>query len=41
MFENYKEFQAVRNLAVANGYKTVGEFEIYLKNNFSNKLIKG
>ncbi len=41
MFENYKEFQAVRNLAVANGFVTFGEFEIYLKNNFSNKLIKG
>ena len=41
MFENYKEFQAVRNLAVANGVETFGEFEKYLKNNFSNKLIKG
>ena len=40
MFENYKEFQAVRNLAVANGFVTFGEFENFLKNNYNNFNIK-
>ncbi len=41
MFESFKEFQHVKKVAFANGVETLGEFEIYLKNNFSDKLIKG
>ncbi|MCT7643868.1 hypothetical protein [Aliarcobacter butzleri] len=40
MFENFKEFQQVKNLAIVNGVGTEKEFEKFLSENYSHKLVK-
>lgn len=40
VFENFKEFQQVRNLAVKNGAETIQEFTEFLSANYSHKLVK-
>lgn len=40
VFVSFKEFQQLQNLAVENGVGTLEEFEKFLKDNYSHKLIK-
>ena len=40
MFKDFKEFQHIQNLAVANGVETPQELEKFLLDNYSDKLIK-
>lgn len=40
MFNSFKEFQQIQNLAVANGVGTSEELEKFLYANCSDKLIK-
>ncbi len=40
LFDSFKEFQQIQSLAVANGAGTNEEFEKFLCENYSNKLIK-
>ncbi len=40
MFESFKEFQQVQNLAIANNVRTMKEFTEFLRANYSQKLIK-
>ncbi len=39
-FKDFKEFQQIQNLAVANGVGTAEELEKFLYANCSDKLIK-
>ena len=36
-FENYQEFQALQNLAIKKGLKTVSEFNTFVTEYFSTK----
>lgn len=40
MFENFKEFQQVKNLAIVNGVGTGENFFKFLSENYSHKLVK-
>lgn len=40
MFKDFKGFQHIQNLAVANGVGTSEELEKFLLDNYSDKLIK-
>ena len=40
VFESFKEFQDVQNLAIASGLETMKEFTEFLSANYSHKLIK-
>lgn len=39
-FTNYKEFQHIQNLAIANGVGTIEELEKFLQANCSDKIVK-
>ena len=39
-FNSFKEFQQLQNLAIANGVGTVEEFEKFLSENCSDKIVK-
>ncbi len=42
LFKDYKEFQAVQDLAIQNGIKTTGEFNKFLESNYSKlNITKG
>lgn len=40
IFDSFKEFQDIQNLAIANGLETMKEFTEFLSVNYSHKLIK-
>ncbi|WP_418179746.1 hypothetical protein ACNSOO_04590 [Aliarcobacter lanthieri] len=40
IFDSFKEFQAIQNLAIAKGLGTFLEFEKFLNENYSHKLVK-
>ena len=40
VFESFKEFQDVQNLAITSGLETMKEFTEFLRANYSHKLIK-
>lgn len=40
MFISFKEFQDIQNLAIAKGLRTGEEFEKFLKQNYSHKIVK-
>ena len=39
-FESFKEFQHIQNLAIEKGARTNEEFEKFLSDNYSDKLVK-
>ena len=40
IFNSFKEFQDVQNLAIASGLETMKEFTEFLSANYSHKLVK-
>ncbi len=36
IFKDFNEFQAVQNLAIANGIETTSEFNKFLESNYSD-----
>jgi hypothetical protein len=40
IFNSFKEFQDVQNLAIASGLETMKEFTEFLGTNYSHKLVK-
>ncbi len=41
LFKSFKQFQEIQNLAIEKGLGTVGEFNKFLNENYSEYLIKG